>query len=217
LGLKKQHTLTGQQFFKFISGGGIGNVPAYSALARRSVQIFTNTRGNPLAYFELDSERDEPAYTVLASYGLFVNRQGLLMSLANDFAPTKKANFLLPPLGYVDTWLVANGAASSWFQLYSSAYLAVAADGFKSQNLPQSVPAQLVTNTKAGESTHVGMSMAPALWLTNFCLVYTLSPDAAAEMPAYWAPIPKPVAKAILDSDYGVVPYSEYAKYFESR
>ena len=54
------------------------------------------------------------------------------------------------------------------------------------------------------------MSMAPALWLTNFALIYTLNPALAADMPAYWSPIPATVADAILASPTGQVPYSEF-------
>jgi hypothetical protein len=56
------------------------------------------------------------------------------------------------------------------------------------------------------------MSMAPALWLVNFILVYLLNPSLAAYMPAHWAPIPANVANAILPpNDSGQVLYSDYA------
>ena len=48
--------------------------------------------------------------------------------------------------------------------------------------------------------------MAPALWLTNFMLIYTLNPAFAAYLPAYWAPIPATVANAILTSHIGPGP-----------
>ena len=79
-------------------------------------------------------------------------------------------------------------------QLYESAYTVEAFFGFLAQQ--ESGAAQLVTNTKGDVSTQVGMSMAPAIWLTNFALLYTLNPEVAALMPAYWAPIPENVADA---------------------
>jgi hypothetical protein len=75
---------------------------------------------------------------------------------------------------------------------------------------------QLVTNTKGGVTTTVGMSMAPSLWLTNFALLYTLKPSIAAQMPAYWTPIPPAVASAIRATKTGFVPYGQYASYFPS-
>ena len=56
--------------------------------------------------------------------------------------------------------------------------------------------------------------MAPSLWLTNFALLYTLKPSIAAQMPAYWTPIPAPVAGAIRATRTGFVPYGPYASYF---
>ena len=75
-------------------------------------------------------------------------------------------------------------------------------------------PAQLVKNRKGGVTSWVGMSMVPPIWLVNFALLYILRPSVAAEMPAYWAPIPRPVADAILNSSTGQVPYQVYAPYF---
>ncbi len=57
------------------------------------------------------------------------------------------------------------------------------------------------------------MSMAPSIWLVNFILLYVLNPALAADMPAYWAPIPTTVANAILASPSGQVPYADYASY----
>ncbi len=84
--------------------------------------------------------------------------------------------------------------------------------GFAAQQM--SGAAQLVTNTKGGVSTRVGMSMAPPLWIVNFALIYILNPSMAASMPAYWAPIPAEVADAIESSPTGQVPFSDYASYF---
>jgi hypothetical protein len=54
------------------------------------------------------------------------------------------------------------------------------------------------------------MSMTPAIWLINFALIYMVNAAMAADMPAYWAPIPATVADAILASPTGQVPYSEF-------
>ena len=210
IGLKKEDTLTEKQFLEFITGGGINGDKASAALADRSVQIFINTTGNPLRS-NVDGVRTE---TVLGSYGLFVNEDGLLMSLANRIAPTRIANRLLTLTGYINTWFLANNATRSLIQLYRSAYLVEALYGNRAQQI--SDPWQLVTNTKDDASTQVGMSMAPALWLTNFALLYTLKPSIAAQMPAYWTPIPTAVAKAIQATKTGFVPYGQYASYFAS-
>lgn len=218
LGLKRELVLTDDQFRDFITGRGVGGSKAAAALADRTVQIFTNTNGNPLTS-DVDGV---PTETVLASYGLFVNRDGLLMSLANRIAPTRIANVLLTPValcpnrplcGYINTWFTNNNAIHSLIQLYRSAYLAEALYGNQAQTI--SGAAQLVPNTKGGVNTTVGMSMAPSLWLTNFALLYTLKPEIAARMPAYWTPIPTPVVDGIRNArDKGFVEYSDYASYF---
>jgi hypothetical protein len=96
--------------------------------------------------------------------------------------------------------------------LYKSAYTLEAVYGDAAQQ--QSGVAQLVTTTKKGVRSEVGMSMAPSLWLVNFALLYTLKPAAAAKMPAHWAPIPPAVADAIVASPTGQVPFSDYASFF---
>lgn len=206
LGLSKKHVLKEWQYLAFISGKGLNGSgdPESAKLADQSVRIFTNTTGRPLSYD-----------TVLGSYGLFVNEEGMLMSLANLAAPTRIANELLVPGGYVNTWFLANRAKRSLVQLYRSGYTVEAFYGNQAQQLKESYPAQLVPNTRKGVSTQVGMSMAPALWLTNFALLYTLKPEIAAKMPAYWTPIPADVADAILASPNGQVRWSEYEEYFE--
>jgi hypothetical protein len=96
--------------------------------------------------------------------------------------------------------------------LYRSPYLVEAAYGYVAQQ--SSGDAQLVTNRKGGVATTVGMSMAPALWLVNFILIYTLNPRLAAAMPAYWTPIPPSVAWAIYASQHGQVKYADYRNAF---
>jgi hypothetical protein len=209
IGLDKDHVLTEAQFRLFITGGGNQGNKAAAALADRCVQIFTNTIGNPLR----SNVNGVLTETVLGSYGLFVDTDGRLMSLANRIAPTRIANRLLVPKGgYITRWFLANDAEQALIQLYRSAYLEEAIYGDQAQQT--SGPWQLVNNTKQGVSTTVGMSMAPSLWLTNFALLYTLNPSIAAQMPAYWTPIPAPVASAIRATRTGWVQYADYASYF---
>lgn len=208
LGLRKADTFTHQQYLEFISGGGVGGNPADAKLLDESVLILTNTTGRPL-YSDVDGVLTP---SVLASYGLFVNVNGLLESPANADAPTRQVNAVIAPGGYMGRWMRANGATRSLVRLYRSAYTVETAYGFAAQQ--QSGVAQLVTNTKGGVSTEVGMSMAPALWLVNFALLYTLNPALAADMPTHWAPIPAAVADEILASPTGQVPYSEFASAF---
>jgi hypothetical protein len=208
VGLRKADTLTKRQYLEFISGGGVGGNRKAAALVDESVRILTNTTGRPL--YSIVGGVLTP--TVLASYGLFVNKIGLLESPANATAPTRLVNKVIAPGGYMGKGLRANGATRSLIQLYRSAYTVEAAYGFLAQQI--SGAAQLVTNTKAGVSTEVGMSMAPALWMVNFTLIYTLNPRLAADMPAHWAPIPAVVARAILASRTGQVKYSKFASAF---
>ena len=209
VGLRKADTFTEQQYLEFISGEGVGGNRADAKLVDESVLILTNTTGRPL-YSVVDGVLTP---SVLASYGLFVNANGLLESPANADAPTRLVNAVIAPGGYMGKWCRANGATRSLIQLYRSAYTVETLYGFVAQQ--RSGAAQLVTNTKRGVSTEVGMSMAPALWLVNFTLLYTLNPALAADMPAYWAPIPQAVANAILASPTGQVPYSEFASAFK--
>ena len=209
LGLSKADAFTHRQFLEFVTGGGIGGNRAAAKLVDESVRVFTNTIGRPL--FSNVNGHIEPS--VLASYGLFVNTSGLLESPANADAPTRQVNALLVPGGYMATWCRANGAQASLATLYKSAYTSEVLYGNEAQQ--SSGAAQLATNDKGGVSTEVGMSMAPALWLVNFALIYTLNPALAADMPSKWAPIPSTVAEAILASPTGQVPYSDYASYFK--
>ena len=208
LGLSKAETFTKQQYIKFVSGKGVGGNPADAKLVDESVRIFTNTIGRPL-YSNVNGQITP---SVLASYGLFVTLSGSLESLANEAAPTRKANSVIAPGGYLGRWCKANGAKPSLVALYRSAYTLEAVYGNRSQQ--ESGVAQLVTNKRRGVSSEVGMSMAPSIWVVNFALLYTLNPALAAKMPAKWAPIPSTVADAILTSPTGQVPYSDYASAF---
>ena len=209
LGLRKRDVFTDKQYRLFVSGRGVGGDAGSAKLVDASVRILTNTRGRPLRY----KKHGRVISTVLGSYGLMVNKQGLLQSPANTAAPTRKVNVVLEPGGYLGQWCRDNGAKKSLRRLYRSAYTLEAVYGNQAQQ--QSGVAQLVTNRKPTSRATVGMSMAPALWLVNFALIYTLSPEKAAKMPARWEPIPKRVARAISDSPTGQVPYREYAAAFE--
>jgi hypothetical protein len=205
IGLNDAHAFTEEQYIEFITGKGVGGDPDQAKLIDASVRIFTNTVGRPL-YSDVNGQITP---TVLASYGLFVNEDGMLESLANDDAPTKKVNEVLVPGGYVNTWSRNNSATKTLEMLYRSAYTVEVVFGNESQQLGGT--AELVPNDKGGVDSWVGMSMAPSIWLVNFALLYILNPMVAASMPAAWAPIPSDVADALLASATGQVPYSDYA------
>jgi len=208
LGLTRADAFTTKQYLEFISGKGVGGMPGKAALVDASALILTNTVGRPL-YSRVDGTLTP---SVLASYGLFVTKGGLLESPAQADAPTRRVNKVIMPTGYLGTWCRANDASASLNALYRSAYTVEVAYGYAAQE--QSGAAQLITNTKQGVSTEVGMSMGPALWFVTFLLLYILNPTLAADMPAHWAPIPTGVADALLASPTGQVPYSEYESSF---
>ncbi|MEO9328904.1 hypothetical protein [Gordonia aurantiaca] len=202
IGLSPRDALNDTQYRELLSGGGIGGSRAAAKLIDACLIILTNTNGRPMF-----------GDSVVGSYGLYVDKDGMLQSPANASAPTRQVNELIAPGGYVGNWLRANGATHTLLALYRSAYTVQVPFGFVSQQI--SGTPQLVTNTKGGVTSTVGMSMAPPLWLVNFALLYIVKPSLAAAMPAYWAPIPEPVAAAIKASPTGQVPWSEYRSYFE--
>jgi hypothetical protein len=210
IGLKKSDVFTEEQFREFITGRGVpgSGDPKQAQLVDQSVKILTNTVGHPLPYKD---ESGKTGTSVLASYGVFVTTDGYLESPAYETAPTYLVNSVIMPGGYMSDWMKANGATRSLTQLYKSAYTSEAAYGNQAQI--QSKPDELITNTKGGVSSVVGMSMGPALWIVNFALIYTLNPSLAAEMPAKWAPVPTGVVQAIHDGG-GRVPYSQVASHF---
>ena len=208
LGLNKQQVFTAKQYKLFVSGKGVGGDKKDAELVDASVRIFTNTTGRPL-YANVNGKVTP---TVLSSYGLFVNPAGMLESLANTDAPTRRVNVVLAPGGYLGKWCGQNGAQDSVRMLYKSAYTSEVVYGNKSQQ--QSGVDQLVPNQKGARSSTVGMSMAPSIWIVNFVAVYTLNPKLAAYMPAWWTPIPANVVQAIKASSNGQVPYSEYESSF---
>jgi hypothetical protein len=208
LGLNETDAFSPAQYALFISGKGYGGDPSQAKLVDESVRILTNTTGNPL-YAKVNGKVTR---IVLGSYGLLVNTHGLLESPANIHAPTRQVNSVIEPGGYMPTWCRNNNAQRSLRMLYRSAYTAEAVYGNEAQQ--QSGAAQLAPNQKGPLGTIVGMSMAPALWIVNFALIWTLNPSLAANMPARWAPIPANVALAIAESRTGLVPYSKYESSF---
>jgi hypothetical protein len=231
LGFNKKRSLSAMQYTNFISGYGIGGGTTASATAAKvmanCLDYQTDTKANPKA----KSTDGSTTYPHLGSYGLAVNEDGLLESVANSTNPCRQVNIVLEPVamcpppagtnpldlpcGYMSTWMKANGASDTLAALYASAYTAEVTYASKSQQV--SGVAQLVTNTKAGgKTTVVGMPMAPSVWLANFLIFYALSPALAAEMPGYWAPIPANVATAIANSSTGQVPFADFASAFAS-
>jgi len=207
-GLNPALVFTKHQFRMFITGRGQTGDPAIARTIDAAVRILNNTNGHPL-YSKVNGKLIS---STLASYGLMVNKDGLLQSPANASAPTRKVNAYFEPGGYMTTWMKKNNATRSLYNLYASAYTSEAVYSLQAQ--ADGGQAQLVTNVKRSRTSVVGMSMVPPLWIVNFCLIYTLSPDLAANMPAKWADIPAPVADAIASSPNGQVPFSKYAKYF---
>jgi hypothetical protein len=184
LGLNRRDVFTARQYRLLVSGKGVGGEAAPAKLIRESVRILTNTTGTP-AYVRVNGKLTP---VVLGSYGLMATSAGILESPANIHAPTRQINNVIQPHGYFPAWCRHNGAQASLRMLYRSAYTSEAAYGFKAQQ--QSGKAQLVPNQKGVKGSIVGMSMAPPLWIVNFALMYTVNPEKAAKMPAYWTPIP---------------------------
>jgi hypothetical protein len=207
-GLTRADAFTPEQYQEFITGQGHRGKLSDAKTIDASIKIFTNTTGRPL-YSNIDGHLTP---SVLASYGLFVTTDGTLESLAHEGAPTREANSIIAPGGYLGKWCRANGAQASLTALYKSAYTTEVTYGTKSQFVAK--PAEVVLNQINGVRSVVGMSMVPSIWIVNFVLLYVLNPAVAAEMPAKWAPIPARVDKAIHESDTGQVPFGEYASDF---
>jgi hypothetical protein len=208
LGMDKSKCFTQQQFFQFVTGRGVGGNLTNSFLVDECVILLTNTKDNPLIRPVNGQLHD----VVLGSYGLTINANGMLESLANSNCPCRIVNELLGPGGYIETWCNNNGASDSLKMLRKSAYSVQVPYGSQSQNLTD--PYELVTNTIGNNTCVVGMSMIPPIWEVNFCLIYMLNPALAANMPAYWAPIPKNVVSAINASTNGQIPIDKYANEF---
>src|SRR5262245_16015735 len=171
IGLHKAHVFTEEQYIEFITGKGVGGDPDQAKVIDASVRILTNTVGRPL-YSNVNGQLTP---TVLASYGLFVNEDGMLESPANDDAPTRKVNQALAPGGYMNTWCLNNGATRTLEMLYRSAYPVEGLSLNPSQR--DAEPHELVPNGEGGVDSWVGMPMAPSIWLVNFALLYILNPS----------------------------------------
>lgn len=230
LGYDKRYALSARQLRLMLSGRGKGgNTPkarASGAVIAESIRYLTNTTATQM-YRSVDGERSR---ILLGSYGLIINHAGMLESPANDRSPVRNFNWLLVPealcrtakvqaqvtpgleCGYIPRFMRLNGAADSLRALYASTYPRFLPFGTKAQG--GSEPDELLFNSKDGTLTTVGMSMAPAIWLVNFILVYSANPELGANMPAYWTPIPTEVVAALTTSDTGQVPFDEVRQYF---
>lgn len=214
LGLDRSKCFTEEQYLAFISGKGANGSgdPQQAALVDESVNLLTNSTVNPL-------NRDingTPTQIYLGSYGLAVSKDGVwLDSLANEAEPTRRVNAVIAPGGYMDTWAAANGATASLDMLRKSAYTIQLPYGIVAQQ--EGGPAELDFYRNGFSSAAVGLSMTPPLWEVNFCLIYTLNPKLAANMPANWNPIPAEVAAGMLSSQTGRVRFSDYASYFPAK
>lgn len=209
IGMDVAKAFTPEQYQLFMSVGGVGGQQQPVDLVKQAVAILSNTTGSPLDV-TIDGERSS---VVLGSYGLYVDTQGNLMSAANAAAPTRQVNEVLKPDGYLTQWCSDNGLDSALVALYASPFTREAAYSVLAQK--EGGTAQLVTHEASSGDSRVGMPMAPSIWITNFALMYMLSPDLAAKLPAYWAPIPNDVAEAIANSPNGQVPYAEWQEAFE--
>jgi len=61
-----------------------------------------------------------------------------------------------------------------------------------------------------------GVAVTPAIYLINFLFLYMASPDLAADMPAYRAPIPPEVATCLEQNPNGC-PYAELERLFDEQ
>jgi len=207
LGLNWQLSFTEKQYLLFTKGKGNNGTQYIATVFNQSVAILTNSSANPLPA----SISGTTTQIVLGSYGLTVVN-GMLLSCANMDSPSRIINQYLGPKSYLTKWCRTNGAEQSLRMLRQSAYIHQILFGQSAQQMAG--VAQLATYGNAVGSPVVDLSMTPALWEINFCLIYTLKPSLAYDMPAYWTPIPLTVEGALLTSLNGQVPYSDYASYF---
>jgi len=230
LGFPKRMAMTKRQFRLMLAGGGIGGG---TPQARRSGQIvassiryLTNTLGSEYVRV-IDGE---PTPIRLASYGLIVTPDGTLESPGHEGSPARTFNYLILPkrlcdnpnvvadmpkgiqCGYVNQFMLKNGAADSLRALYASAFTKFIPYGPLAQG--KSEPHELAPNSLDGTRTLVGISMAPPLWLINFILTYAANPEIAAKFPARWTPVPSAVADILVSNETGQVRFSDYQQYF---
>jgi len=208
-GIEKRKCLNSIKFLKLISGSGVGGNMTETLILNDAINWFINSKDNPIVC-NIDGV---PTPIVLGSYGLMVNQDGKLQSLAQDSSPCREANELLAPGGYLPTWFKANGAEDSIIMFWASKALR---DGVIFGGISQIIAeknAELVEYNSGPSSAYVGMSMIPPIWVVNFIAVYVLNPDLAALMPAYWTPIPTPVKEALMASPTGQVNYNDFKQY----
>lgn len=210
-GIEKRKCLSSMKFLQLISGSGVGGNMTETLILNQATTWFINSKDNPI----ICNINGVPTPIVLGSYGLMVNEDGKLQSLAQDTSPCRKANELLAPGGYLPTWFKANDAEDSMIMFWASKALR---DGVIYGSISQIIAeknAELVEYKSGAASAYVGMSMIPPIWIVNFIAVYVLDPDLAALMPAYWTPIPTPVKEALMASPTGQVNYSDFKQYLE--
>ena len=208
-GIEKRKCLSSMNFLKLISGSGVSGNMTETLILNVATNWFINSKDNPIIC-NIDGV---PTPIVLGSYGLMVNENGKLQSLAQDTSPCREANALLAPGGYLPTWFKANGAEDSMIMFWASKALR---DGVIYGSISQTIAeknAELVEYKSGVSSAYVGMSMIPPIWIVNFIAVYVLDPDLAALMPAYWTPIPKEVKEALIASPTGQVDYKDFKQY----
>lgn len=232
LGFDTTKVFSKKQYRDFINARGYRGISTKAEaveaakLSRLSVSYLTNTTANPI-YRMIDGKRTE---VLIGSYGLIVNKDGMLESPANASSPVRQVNWILAPneicrfpeiepppgipCGYMGKWMRKNGARDTLKELYASAYSVEAVYGSQSQG--SSEPWELVSNTRNdGSVATVGMAMAPSIWIANFLLIYALNPSLAANMPAKWVAIPTEVTEALFASEFGQVPYADFQQYFK--
>ena len=210
-GIEKRKCLSSMKFLQLISGSGVGGNMTETLILNQATNWFINSKDNPI----ICNINGVPTPIVLGSYGLMVNEDGKLQSLAQDSSPCRKANELLAPGGYLPTWFKANGAEDSMIMFWASKALR---DGVIYGSISQIIAeknAELVEYKSGASSAYVGMSMIPPIWIVNFIAVYVLDPELAALMPAYWTPIPTPVKEALIASPTGQVNYDDFKQYLE--
>lgn len=75
-------------------------------------------------------------------------------------------------------------------------------------------PLEAAPNQPATMETYAP-SLTPSIYLINFLFLYIANPDVAANLPAYRAPIPQPVADCLEQNPAGC-PYAAFRLYFET-
>jgi len=210
-GIKKRKCLTSMQFLNLMTGSGVGGNMTETLILDQAINWFINTKDNPIICYI------EGAQTpiVLGSYGLMVNEDGKLQSLAQNTSPCRLANELLKPGGYLSKWFKANGCEEADIMFWASQALRDGVFYGGISQLDAEENAELVEYENLSSSEYVGMSMIPPIWIVNFIAVYVLNPELAALMPAYWTPIPTEVKEALMNSPTGQIDYKDYKQYLK--